>query len=202
MAVQVFTFLYKKDSMDARGSGSSAAFSNEITERFEEDLQIREPRASFFYAVQRHGTDPVLVPDRRGRVAINNTMAIDLFGQCASDCLGWNQHSATGGQVDFTRGAQDSEGGKAFICTTSSVMKGGKRVSKIMPFFPPGSAVTTARTDVQFVVTEYGCVNLKPLTMKDRVWGTKKDRVSRGPFLCCHEAHFLDIPLFAEDQEE
>ena len=57
---------------------------------------------------------------------------------------------------------------KSFIVTTSSFMKNGKRMSKIVPSFPAGSVVTTPRSDVQYVATEYGCVNLKPLTMADR----------------------------------
>ena len=95
-------------------------------------------------------------------------MSFDLYGQAASDCLGWRQQSATGGQVDFVRGAQWSEGGKSFIATTSSFIKDGKRVSRIVPCFAPGSVVTTTRSDIQYVATEYGCVNLKPLNAADR----------------------------------
>lgn len=102
-------------------------------------------------------------------ISINSTMSIDLFGQCASECIAWNQQSGTGGQLDFVRGAQWSNGGKSFIATTSSFIKNGKRVSKIVPSFAPGSVVTTPRSDVQYVATEYGCVNLKPLSMGDRV---------------------------------
>jgi len=47
-------------------------------------------------------------------------------------------------------------------------MKNGKRVSKIVPSFAPGTAVTTTRADIQYIATEFGCVNLKPLTMDDR----------------------------------
>lgn len=102
-------------------------------------------------------------------ISINSTMSIDLYGQCASECMSWNQQSGTGGQLDFVRGAQWSNGGKSFIATTSSFVKNGKRISKIVPSFAPGSVVTTPRSDVQYVATEYGCVNLKPLSMGDRV---------------------------------
>jgi 4-hydroxybutyrate CoA-transferase len=47
-------------------------------------------------------------------------------------------------------------------------MKNGKRISRILPFFPEGTAVTTPRSDIQYVATEYGCVNLKVLRMADR----------------------------------
>lgn len=112
--------------------------------------------------------DPRIVARNKNFVSINSTMAIDIYGQCASECMAWNQQSGTGGQLDFVRGAQWSEGGKSFIATTSSFIKNGKRVSKIVSAFAPGSVVTTPRSDVQYVATEYGCVNLKPLSMGDR----------------------------------
>ena len=115
-----------------------------------------------------YANDPRIIARNKRMISINSTMAIDLYGQCASECMAWNQQSGTGGQADFVRGAQWSEGGKSFIVTTSSFMKNGKRMSKIVPSFPAGSVVTTPRADVQYVATEYGCVNLKPLTMADR----------------------------------
>lgn len=103
-------------------------------------------------------------------VSVNTAMQLDVFGQVAADSIGYHQQSATGGQVDFVRGAQESKGGKSFIAITSSfVDKKGERQSRISTALPPGTCVTTPRSDVQFVVTEYGCVNLKNLDMKDRV---------------------------------
>ncbi|MDO5491523.1 MAG: acetyl-CoA hydrolase/transferase C-terminal domain-containing protein, partial [Bacillota bacterium] len=40
---------------------------------------------------------------------------------------------------------------------------------KITLQFPPGTPVTTPRSEVQYIATEYGCVNLKVLNMSDRV---------------------------------
>ena len=113
--------------------------------------------------------DPRNIAKNRKMLSINTTMAMDLFGQAASDSLGWEQQSATGGQVDFVRGAQWSEGGKSIIAATSSFIKNGRRVSRILPFMPEGTAVTTPRSDIQYVATEFGCVNLKALRMADRV---------------------------------
>jgi 4-hydroxybutyrate CoA-transferase len=113
--------------------------------------------------------DPRIIARNNSMMSINTTMEIDLFGQVASDSLGWKQQSATGGQVDFVRGAQWSKGGKSFIATTSSFIKNGKRISRIVPYLSIGTAVTTPRSDVQYVATEYGCVNLKVLNMSDRV---------------------------------
>ncbi len=112
--------------------------------------------------------DARVIAQNRNMISINATMALDLWGEAASECVAWKQYSAVGGQLDFVRGAQWSEGGKSFIATTSSIVKNGKRVSKIVPFFAPGTPVTTPRSDIQYVATEYGCVNLKVLTMEDR----------------------------------
>ena len=122
-----------------------------------------------FYVVPFYvANDARLIAKNKNMISINATMSLNLYGEAASDCLAWKQQSATGGQLDFVRGAQWSEGGKSFIATTSSFIKNGKRISKIVPFFAPGTAVTTPRSDIQYVATEYGCVNLKPLTVGDR----------------------------------
>lgn len=109
------------------------------------------------------------VAKNKNMISINTAMAVDLFGQVAADSLGWKQQSAVGGQIDFVKGAQWSEGGKSIIAMSSSFIKNGERKSKIMLNFPEGTAVTTPRSEVQYVATEYGCINLKHLTMSDRV---------------------------------
>lgn len=113
--------------------------------------------------------DPRIIMQNKRMISINSAMAIDIFGQAAADSLGYRQQSAVGGQLDFVRGAQWSEEGKSFIAASSSFMQNGVRRSKIVFRFPEGTAVTTPRSDVQYVVTEYGCVNLKSLDMADRV---------------------------------
>ena len=133
------------------------------------DLYAEMDHNEQFYVVPfRMSNDPRLIAKNRNMISINATMALDLWGEAASECMGWKQYSGVGGQLDFVRGAQWSEGGKSFIATTSSFMKNGKRVSKIVPYFGPGTPVTTPRADIQYVATEYGCVNLKTLTMEDR----------------------------------
>lgn len=109
------------------------------------------------------------IAKNKSMISINTAMAVDLYGEVAADALGYRQQSAVGGQLDFVRGAQWSEGGKSIIALSSSFMKHGKRQSKITLQFAPGTPVTTPRGDVQYVATEYGCVNLKALNMSDRV---------------------------------
>ncbi|MEE4135966.1 MAG: acetyl-CoA hydrolase/transferase C-terminal domain-containing protein, partial [Desulforhopalus sp.] len=64
--------------------------------------------------------------------------------------------------LDYTYGCYHSRGGKAFICLTSSVVeKDGTRRSRIRPFLDPGTITTLPRVMVNYVVTEYGLINLK-----------------------------------------
>lgn len=113
--------------------------------------------------------DPVNIAKNKRMISINTAMSVDLFGQVAADSMGWTQQSAVGGQLDFVKGAQMSEGGKSIIALASAFEKNGKLESKITLRFPVGTAVTTPRSEVQYVATEYGCINLKHLNMADRV---------------------------------
>jgi acyl-CoA hydrolase len=100
--------------------------------------------------------------------AINNTTQMDLQGQAASESDGHRHLTGTGGQLQFMRGAYASRGGKSFMCLSSVYDKKGERRSRIVPTLTPGSIVTTPRTDVMYVVTEHGIVNLKGKSVADR----------------------------------
>ena len=101
-------------------------------------------------------------------VAINNTTQIDLQGQAASESDGHRHISGTGGQLQFVRGAYASKDGKSFICLTSTYEKRGGRRSRIVLDLTQGNIVTTPRSDVMYVVTEYGIVNLKGKSVAER----------------------------------
>lgn len=101
-------------------------------------------------------------------VAINNTTQIDLQGQAASESDGHRHLSGTGGQLQFVRGAYASKGGKSFICLSSTYCKQGEPRSRIVLNLTPGNIVTTPRSDVMYVVTEYGLVNLKGKSVAER----------------------------------
>ncbi len=101
-------------------------------------------------------------------VSINNTTEIDLQGQAASESAGHRHLTGTGGQLQFVRGAYASHGGKSFICLASTYQKGGERKSRIVCALTAGNIVTTPRTDVMYVVTEYGMVNLKGKSVAER----------------------------------
>jgi acyl-CoA hydrolase len=101
-------------------------------------------------------------------VSINNTTQMDLQGQAASESDGHRHISGTGGQLQFVRGAYASKGGKSFICLSSIYEKRGERRSRIVFTLTAGNIVTTPRSDVMYVVTEYGMVNLKGKSVAER----------------------------------
>jgi acyl-CoA hydrolase len=121
---------------------------------------------------QSYPVDYTNLPDNIARnervVSINNTTQLDLQGQAASESSGHRHISGTGGQLQFVRGAYASKRGKSFICLSSVYERNGRRESRIVTTLTPGNVVTTPRTDVMYVVTEYGMVNLKGLSVPER----------------------------------
>ncbi len=101
-------------------------------------------------------------------VAINNTTQMDLQGQASSESSGHRHISGTGGQLQFVRGAYASKGGKSFVCLSSTYERHGIRKSRIVLELTPGNVVTTPRTDMMYVVTEFGMVNLKGKSVPER----------------------------------
>ena len=99
-------------------------------------------------------------------VSVNSTIEVDLTGQCCSESMGSTQFSGTGGQHDYARGAFDSRGGKSIIAFYSTAKSG--EVSRIVPTLTPGAVVTTPRTEVQWVVSEYGAADLKGKSSRER----------------------------------
>nr|WP_321412065.1 acetyl-CoA hydrolase/transferase C-terminal domain-containing protein [uncultured Carboxylicivirga sp.] len=112
--------------------------------------------------------DPCVVRQNARMVSINTCLMVDFQGQVASEAIGINQYSGTGGQTDTAVGAREGlDGlGKSIIACRSTA-KGGT-VSTITPLLPPGTAVTLHRSHTDYVVTEYGAVRLKGLTIRER----------------------------------
>jgi len=111
---------------------------------------------------------PHIIMQNDDVASINNTTQIDLQGQAASESDGHRHISGTGGQLQFVRGAYAAKGGKSFICLSSTYEKRGTRKSRIVLDLTSGNIVTTPRSDVMYVVTEYGMVNLKGKSVAER----------------------------------
>ena len=101
-------------------------------------------------------------------VAINNTTQMDLQGQASSESDGHRHISGTGGQLQFMRSAYASRGGKSFLCMSSVYERDGVRRSRIVLDLTPGNVVTAPRSDMMYVVTEHGLVNLKGKSIPER----------------------------------
>ena len=113
-----------------------------------------------------YANDPFVVAKIDNIISINSAIQVDLMGQTNSEMIGNRQFSGVGGQVDFVRGASRAKGGKAIIAMPATAAKG--KISKIVPLLDEGSAVTTSRNDIDYVVTEFGIASLKGKTLRQR----------------------------------
>jgi len=113
--------------------------------------------------------NPRKIGEEPNFAAINATIEVDFLGQCASESLGSEYWSSSGGQPDYARGAILSEGGQSFIVLHSTT--GDEETSRIVPRLHPGAAVTTFKNVVDRVVTEYGVAELRGSTIAQRTHG-------------------------------
>ena len=110
--------------------------------------------------------DPVVVSRQNKMVSINSCLQVDFNGQVNSESMGINQFSGIGGQLDYVRGASMCPNGKSILAMPSTAKHG--TISRIVPVFEPGTTVTTTRTDVHYIVTEYGVANLRGKSLRER----------------------------------
>ena len=97
-------------------------------------------------------------------VSINSALEVDLTGQVNAEAIGSDYIGAVGGQVDFVRAAGSSEGGASIIALGALGKKGDTKIVARL-----SGPVTTARSDVDVVATEYGAVRLQGLSLRQRV---------------------------------
>lgn len=119
-----------------------------------------------YMAAADYTNDPYVIAKNDNLVSINSCIQVDFMGQVSAESIGSMQISGVGGQVDFVRGANLSNGGRSIIAMTSTA-KGGT-VSKIVPILDRGAAVTTGRNDVAIIVTEYGIADLRGKSLRER----------------------------------
>jgi 4-hydroxybutyrate CoA-transferase len=135
-------------------SGSRALFD------FVNDNQLVQ-----FYPCDRTN-DTSLIRQNPRVCAINSALEVDLTGQVCADSIGHSIYSGIGGQMDFMRGAVLSPGGKAILALPSTAKAG--QLSRIVLALKPGAGVVTTRGHVDYVVTEYGAVQLHGLSLRQR----------------------------------
>lgn len=109
--------------------------------------------------------DPAVLRQLRGLIAINSALEVDLSGQVNAETVGGAYVGAVGGQVDFVRAAMGTPGGRSIIALPSTARKGS--ASRIVTTLSE-SPVTTARSDADLILTEYGVADLRGLSLRRR----------------------------------
>ena len=131
------------------------------------DFVKENPQCEFYPA--SYTNSPMVVAQHPNMVAMNMALMVDLSGQIASEGVGHRMVSGSGGQLDFMIGTFFSEGGKGITMLYSSrKQKDGTLISSIVPELPAGTPVSVPRSYAQYVVTEYGIVNLRYLSRRER----------------------------------
>ena len=120
----------------------------------------------FSFHPTEYVNDPLVIGRQHKQVAINVALEIDLTGQVCADSLGAKFYSGIGGHVDFNRGAARSPGGRAIVAFPSTAQEG--KISRIVPRLSAGAGVVTTRSDVHYVVTEFGAAYLHGKNVQER----------------------------------
>ena len=109
--------------------------------------------------------DPFFIGNHDHMISVHEAMQIDLTGQVSASS-GNRIYTGIGGMVDFMRGTFRSKGGKFIIALTST--DDDQAFSRIIPEMTQGSGQMASRAAANFVVTEFGSVNLQAKSIHDR----------------------------------
>ena len=148
----------KKGFNDDKLVASSAIGTNNLYEFLDDNPSIEFHPSDYV-------NDPGIISRHNKMVSMNVAMTMDLTGQVAADALSYNYFSGVTGMLDFIRGSSQSDGGKSIIMLISTTIDGKK--SRIVPMLND-TAIVVPRGDVQYVVTEYGAVNLFGKSLQER----------------------------------
>jgi len=110
--------------------------------------------------------DPEQIARNHKMVSVTQAFAVDLGGQVCADQFEGMLYSGVSSQPEFLRGAAASTGGKPIICLASTTDDGTQ--SRIRALLREGEGVTIARSDVHYVVTEYGIAYLFGKSVRER----------------------------------
>ena len=116
----------------------------------------------------KFANDPALVKLNSKMVSINTCIMVDLTGQVSSESFGTQQYSGTGGQADTAIGAVEGTDGKGKSIIACRATARGGSVSTIVSVLPLGTAVTLHRSNVDYIVTEFGIASLRGKTIRER----------------------------------
>ena len=122
--------------------------------------------------------DPYTLASQHKMVSVTQAFAVDLTGQVCADQFDGDFYSGLAAQGEFLRGASRSPGGKPIICLastngdtsgdTSGDNPDSATESRIRVQLLPSEGVTVARTDVHYVITEFGIAYLFGKSIRER----------------------------------
>jgi acyl-CoA hydrolase/RimJ/RimL family protein N-acetyltransferase len=110
--------------------------------------------------------DPAVISKNNKMVSVTQAQAVDLMGQVCSDQFGGEFYGGVSAKPDFMRGAAVSPGGKPIICLASTTEDG--KESRIRHLLREGEGVTIPRSDVHYVITEYGTAYLFGKSIREK----------------------------------
>lgn len=126
------------------------------------DFAHRNPAIAMRDSSHTHGEAVLARIDRL--VSINSAVEVDLTGQVNAEVAGGSYVGGTGGQVDYVRAGHRSPGGRSIIAFPSTARN--EEISRICVRL--GGPVTTARSDVDLIVTEHGAADLRGQPLRER----------------------------------
>ena len=126
-------------------------------------LMHNNPKMAHHAATTTHGAATLSQIDNL--IAVNSALEVDLFGQVNAEQVGDRYIGTIGGQVDFMHAASTSTNGLSVIAMPATAGKSG--TSRICASIN-GPVMTTARADVDVVVTEHGVADLRGKTVSER----------------------------------
>ena len=128
------------------------------------DFVAHNPHIGFYPS--EYVCSPANIARNDHMISINSAIEVDLTGQVVSDSIGSYFYSGIGGQVDFSRGASMSIGGKPIIAMPSTAKNG--TISRVVSSLKQGAGVVTTRAHVHYVVTEFGVASLRGKSVRER----------------------------------
>jgi acetyl-CoA hydrolase len=124
------------------------------------DLLHTDPQVEIRETEYTHSLE--VLASLRKFVSVNSAIEVDLSGQLNAEVAGGRYLGAVGGAIDFARGARKSVAGTAIIALPSTARGISRIVSRL------SGPVSTARSDVAVIVTEFGVADLRGRTMRER----------------------------------
>lgn len=135
----------------------------------QKELEFASMNPMFELREVDYTNDPRVISSHDNMVAINQALAIDLWGQVCAEQIGTRWVSTAGGQPAFAVGAQLSNGGRNITVIPATARTKQGVVSNIMPEFPPSTVITLPRTLTDYVVNEYGIARLRGRTARQKM---------------------------------